>query len=248
MGLLWLLVVAAVVSRAASTANTAVSSRRSAPVDAGFVLPRAFGAAWARISVTDFGATGDGRTNDGPAIQAAIDAALADGSLCVWFPPGDYITNRTILASGSADRPMKSPVSLRGYGTAANTRLLLRLSKPPPAKPALPTAVVKFQGASMGVGASICHEYSGGFCAGAGVFSHTVVENLNIDANVTGDPLGNNTAGIEWAAVIGGIARNCAIGLTGLEVGMLMHNNANGSYTEFCQAHDTIFGAAELAS
>eukprot|EP01043_Picozoa_sp_COSAG02_P125266 COSAG02_NODE_62404_length_266_cov_0.604790_1_plen_36_part_10 len=23
---------------------------------------------------------------------------------------------------------------------------------------------------------------------------------------------------------------------------MLMHNNANGSYTEFCQAHDTVFG------
>ena len=23
---------------------------------------------------------------------------------------------------------------------------------------------------------------------------------------------------------------------------MLMHNNANGSFTEFCQAHDTVFG------
>lgn len=188
------------------------------PLEASFAMPRTFGAAWVPISVTDFGAKGDGQANDGPAIQAAIDAALSDGSLCVWFPPGDYVTNQTILASGSADRPTKSPVSMRGQGTAANTRILLRLSKPALPQPALPTAVIKFQGASMGAGASICHEYAGGFCAGAGVFSHTVIENLNIDANVTGDPLSNNTVGIEWAAVIGGIARNCVIGLTGLEV------------------------------
>eukprot|EP01051_Picozoa_sp_SAG22_P016639 SAG22_NODE_2389_length_2624_cov_2.359857_1_plen_613_part_00 len=212
------------------------------PGAAPFSLPAAFGAAWKPISVADFGATGDGATNDGPAIQAAIDAALAGGSLCVWFPPGDYVTNRTLLASGSADRPTKSPVSLRGYTTAANTRILLRLDKPAPPRPALPTSVVKFQGASMGTGAAICDKVSGGFCAGAGVFSHTVIANLAIDANVTGDPLSNNTAGIEWAAVIGGTVRDCVVGLTGLEVGMLLHNNANGSYTEFCQAHDTVFG------
>lgn len=188
------------------------------PLAASFAMPRTFGAAWVPITVTDFGAKGDGQANDGPAIQAAIDAALSDGSLCVWFPPGDYVTHQTILASGSADRPTKSPVSLRGRGTAANTRILLRLSRPALPRPALPTAVIKFQGSSMGAGASICHDYAGGFCAGAGVFSHTIVENLNIDANVTGDPLSNNTVGIEWAAVVGGIARNCAIGLTGLEV------------------------------
>ena len=182
--------------------------RPELPAVAPFALPRAFGAAWRQISVTDYGAVGDGVSNDGPAIQAAIDAALADGSLSVWFPPGDYVTNQTILASGSADRPTKSPVSLRGFGTAANTRIMLRLAKPPPSKPALPTSVVKFQGASMGEGASICPEVSGGFCAGCGVFSHTVIENLAIDATVSGDPLGNNTVGVEWAAVIGGTVRS----------------------------------------
>jgi hypothetical protein len=215
---------------------------RPPPAAASFSLPRTYGAAWKPISVTDYGAAGDGISNDGPAIQRAIDDALLDGSLCVWFPPGDYVTNQTILASGSADRPTKSPVSLRGWGTAANTRILLRLASPPPAR----RSVVKFQGASMGASASICPEPAAagsGFCAGCGVFSHTVVENLAIDANVTGDPLCNNTVGIEWAAVIGGIVRNCAIGLDGLEVGMLLHNNANGSFTEFCQAHDTVFGA-----
>jgi hypothetical protein len=228
---------------AAGGATAGFHARPSAlPSAVPFAMPVVFGAAWQPISVTDFGAVGDGSTNDGPAIQAAIDAALADGSLCVWFPPGDYATNRTILASGSANRPTKSPVSLRGHATAANTRIMLRLDKPPPPKPALPTSVVRFQGASMGMGAAICHEASRGFCTGAGVFSHTVIENLAIDASVAGDPLGNNTAGIEWAAVIGGTVRDCVVGLTGLEVGMLLHNNANGSYTEFCQAHDTVFG------
>ena len=84
--------------------------------------------------------------------------------------------------------------------------------------------------------------FDGPFCAGAGVFSHTVVENLAIDVNVTGDPLGNNTAGIEFAAVIGAIVSKCDIGILSGEVGILMHNNANGSFTEFCQAHDTVFG------
>ena len=74
------------------------------------------------------------------------------------------------------------------------------------------------------------------------MFSHTVVENLAIDVNVTGDPLGNNTAGIEFAAVIGAIVSKCDIGILSGEVGILMHNNANGSFTEFCQAHDTVFG------
>ncbi|HUW05138.1 MAG TPA: glycosyl hydrolase family 28-related protein, partial [Williamwhitmania sp.] len=44
------------------------------------------------ISVKDFGATGDGVTDDTAAIQAAIDAAVALTSSIVTFPPGTYIT------------------------------------------------------------------------------------------------------------------------------------------------------------
>jgi hypothetical protein len=43
-------------------------------------------------NVKDWGATGNGRTNDGPAIQAAIDQAIAAGGGTVYFPPGDYLT------------------------------------------------------------------------------------------------------------------------------------------------------------
>jgi polygalacturonase len=40
-------------------------------------------------SVKDYGATGNGSTNDAPAIQAALDAAGVAGG-AVYFPPGDY--------------------------------------------------------------------------------------------------------------------------------------------------------------
>ncbi|MFC7621683.1 glycosyl hydrolase family 28-related protein [Microlunatus sp. GCM10028923] len=48
-------------------------------------------------NVKDFGATGDGQTNDAPAIQQAIDQA---GKLsAIFFPPGTYRCDRTITSS-----------------------------------------------------------------------------------------------------------------------------------------------------
>lgn len=43
-----------------------------------------------RLSVTSFGALGDGITDDTAAIQASIDAASQQGGGGVWFPPGRY--------------------------------------------------------------------------------------------------------------------------------------------------------------
>jgi len=47
------------------------------------------------VSVKDFGATGDGSTNDTVAIQAAIDAVGAAGGT-LWFPPGTYKIARNV--------------------------------------------------------------------------------------------------------------------------------------------------------
>jgi hypothetical protein len=50
----------------------------------------------ASVNVLDFGATGDGVTNDASAIQAAIDSLSATGGT-VFLPVGNYLVGATIL-------------------------------------------------------------------------------------------------------------------------------------------------------
>lgn len=61
------------------------------------------------VSVMDFGAVGDGITNDTVAIQAAITACPAGGAT-LYFPPGTYVVTAPITFVG------KSNLSLFGYG------------------------------------------------------------------------------------------------------------------------------------
>jgi len=49
------------------------------------------GKPWFDVTHTDFGATGDGVTDDGPAVEAAMDAAVAIGGGVVYFPRGTYL-------------------------------------------------------------------------------------------------------------------------------------------------------------
>jgi hypothetical protein len=46
-----------------------------------------------------FGATGDGKTKDSPAIQKAIDACTASGGGTVYVPPGTYLSGTIVLKS-----------------------------------------------------------------------------------------------------------------------------------------------------
>jgi hypothetical protein len=48
------------------------------------------------VSVMAYGATGNGTTDDGPALQSAIDDAQAKG-MSVWIPPGTYLDAATVL-------------------------------------------------------------------------------------------------------------------------------------------------------
>lgn len=64
------------------------------------------------VSVKDFGAVGDGVTDDTAAIQAAINACYSAGGGYVTFPSGTFLTSNTTLKAG---------VQLEGKGAYATT-------------------------------------------------------------------------------------------------------------------------------
>jgi hypothetical protein len=53
----------------------------------------------AYVNVLDYGATGDGTTNDAAAIQAAFSAADTAQPKTVYFPAGTYLTNSTLTVN-----------------------------------------------------------------------------------------------------------------------------------------------------
>lgn|SRR3990167_3940130 len=64
------------------------------------------------INVKDYGAVGNGSTNDSTAIQSALDAMTTGGELM--FPQGTYIINATLL--------IPTGIKIRGLGTAGDNR------------------------------------------------------------------------------------------------------------------------------
>ena len=64
------------------------------------------------VSVKDFGAVGNGVTNDRDAIQAAINAVQAIGQGCVYFPAGTYVVNSPLTITSNN-------IHLAGAGTSA---------------------------------------------------------------------------------------------------------------------------------
>lgn len=53
------------------------------------------------INVMEYGATGDGTTDDTVAIQAALNAATSLGNSSVYIPSGDFIITSTLILSGA---------------------------------------------------------------------------------------------------------------------------------------------------
>lgn len=80
------------------------------------------------VSVQDFGATGDGVTNDTAAIQSAFDAISANGGGIVSFPPGTYIidesvligSNTTVIGAGRSSLIKASQTGWIGTNAAKN--------------------------------------------------------------------------------------------------------------------------------
>lgn len=77
----------------------------------------------AEFNVRDFGAVGDGTTNDRVAIQKAIDACAAAGGGEVLFPAGRYLTGSLVLSSGimlnvTRDATLVGSTDLKDYTKA----------------------------------------------------------------------------------------------------------------------------------
>ncbi|MGB5048445.1 MAG: glycosyl hydrolase family 28-related protein [Caldilineaceae bacterium] len=72
------------------------------------------------FSVTEYGATGDGVTDDTAEIQAAIDAAIAlNAGVTLTFPTGTYLISSPLTADNTANASSK--LTLRGDGIGATT-------------------------------------------------------------------------------------------------------------------------------
>lgn len=80
------------------------------------------------FNVTDYGATGDGSTDDTSAIQSAIDAAETAGGGVVYFPAGVYVVNGALqdtsrgnaqLIMPAIDSPDDEPITIELRGAFA---------------------------------------------------------------------------------------------------------------------------------
>jgi Pectate lyase superfamily protein len=66
------------------------------------------------LNVRDFGAMGDGYTDDAAAIQSAINQAVGAGGGVVFFPPGTFLIGSGLKITGSN-------IALQGSGKTATT-------------------------------------------------------------------------------------------------------------------------------
>jgi hypothetical protein len=81
------------------------------------------------FNVLDYGAVGDGTTDDAAAIQAAIDAACplvgSGGSVgAVFFPPGNYLCNTTLNATNSRVTATRARDGLMLFGAGEGSVIL----------------------------------------------------------------------------------------------------------------------------
>lgn len=116
-------------------AAAAIATRAAGGYDSSWYGSTAHGAAFR--SVTDFGAVGDGATDDTLAIQAAIDhdrgSVNAKAPAVVYFPPGTYIVSETlvvwastVLRGASLARPtIRLAPHAPGFGNASALKPML---------------------------------------------------------------------------------------------------------------------------
>lgn len=76
--------------------------------------------AGAYVNVLDFGATGDGTTDDTAAIQAALDYAKSSNNNTVFFPAGEYLVTSTLTVAATRTVGYFNTVNLIGVAAHAS--------------------------------------------------------------------------------------------------------------------------------
>ncbi len=74
----------------AGAKTIAVSKSQATP-------PRAVASSEVILNLSDFGSVGDGTTNDGPALQAALDALADAGGGTLLIPAGSYLISTPVV-------------------------------------------------------------------------------------------------------------------------------------------------------
>jgi hypothetical protein len=80
--------------------------------------------AGAVANILDYGAVGNGTTNDTVAIQAAIDAVAALGGGTVFIPAGNFLISQLQFKSGQAQVILEGQVQAYTYSNATTTSVL----------------------------------------------------------------------------------------------------------------------------
>ena len=90
-----------------------------------FNEPQVFlGSFWINVRAPQYGATGNGSTDDTAAIQAAINAAAAAGGGVVYLPHGNYVVSSTLTCSASGVAVIGTPTEQVGAGSMINPTTL----------------------------------------------------------------------------------------------------------------------------
>lgn len=120
----------AIILIVAATATTKPSHARRTHNAAAVAVPNGI-----TLNLADFGAVGDGVTDNGPAFQRALDALASAGGGTLFVPAGHYfvatpvakdfssLTNGTITIQGVSSNTMPAPVTASGHELSAGLDL-----------------------------------------------------------------------------------------------------------------------------